>query len=125
MVAPVALQQGVAAARNIARQVSGSDPLPFRYRDLGAMAVVGRNAAVAHLLNRWALTGFPAWVIWLTVHLFKLIGSRNRLVVLTNWAWDYLFYERVVRLVMPSLEVPSPQADRRGHKGETTRDGQG
>lgn len=101
MVAPVAIQQGVAAARNIARQIAGEAPLPFRYRDLGTMAVIGRNAAVAHLFGRWAFTGFPAWVIWLGMHLFHLIGFRNRLVVLTNWAWDYLFYERVVRLILP------------------------
>jgi len=70
------------------------------------MAVIGSNAAVANLLNRWTFTGFPAWVIWLSVHLFKLIGFRNRLMVLTNWAWDYLFYERAVRLILPSVEPP-------------------
>lgn len=102
MVAPVAIQQGVAAAKNILRQLKGGDPQPFKYKDLGTMAVIGRNAAVAHLFNRYALTGFLAWLIWLVVHLARLIGFRNRLIVLINWSWDYLFYERVVRLILPA-----------------------
>jgi NADH:ubiquinone reductase (H+-translocating) len=98
MVAPVAIQQGVHAGRNIRRQAAGQPLEPFRYRDQGTMATIGRNAAVAHL---WGLqlTGYPAWVMWLTVHLLFLIGFRNRLVVLINWAWDYLFYDRAVRLI--------------------------
>jgi NADH dehydrogenase len=101
MVAPVAMQQGEWAARNILRQIAGRPPAPFRYSDRGMMAVVGRNAAVAHLFGRWPVTGFPAWVLWLALHLVKLIGFRNRLVALSGWAWDYLFYERVVRLILP------------------------
>ena len=65
------------------------------------MAVIGRNAAVAHLFNKWQLTGLIGWIIWLTVHIYQLIGFRNRLVVLTNWAWDYIFLDRVVRLILP------------------------
>jgi NADH dehydrogenase len=99
-IAPVATQQGEWAVRNILRQVSGAEPQPFRYRDPGMMVTIGRNAAAVQLAGR-AFTGFPAWVIWLSVHLFRLIGFRNRLVVLLNWAWDYLFFERVVRLIMP------------------------
>ena len=102
MVAPLAVQQGVAAARNIGRQISGKPLEPFRYRNLGTMAVIGRNAAVAHLFNRWAFTGFFAWVIWLGIHLFKLIGFRNRFLVVTGWAWDYVFFERVMRLILPT-----------------------
>jgi NADH:ubiquinone reductase (H+-translocating) len=101
MLAPVATQQAEAAAENILRQVQGSEPQPFEYTDLGTMAVIGRNAAVANLFGRWSFTGFVAWAMWLGVHLFRLIGFRNRLVVLTNWAWDYLFFERVVRLILP------------------------
>ena len=106
MVAPVATQQGVAAARNIMRQIAGRDPQPFHYQDKGTMATIGRNAAVAHLGWR-DFTGFPAWALWLAVHLFRLIGFRNRLLVLINWAWDYLFYERGVRLILPVETVPA------------------
>jgi NADH dehydrogenase len=101
MIAPVAIQQGVAAARNIERQIAGEDPVPFHYRDPGSMVVIGRNAGVVHVWGR-SFTGFPAWILWLGVHLVKLIGFRNRLFVLVNWAWDYLFYERAVRLILPS-----------------------
>jgi NADH dehydrogenase len=100
MVAPAATQQGVAAARNIRRQLAGLPPQPFAYRDLGTLAVIGRNAAAASVFGR-SFSGFPAWVLWLGFHLYSLIGFRNRLVVLTSWAWDYLFLERVVRLVLP------------------------
>jgi NADH dehydrogenase len=100
MIAPVATQQGAFAARNIARQIAGLAPKPFRYRDRGKMVTIGRNGGVAHLLGL-GLTGFPAWVVWLSVHLFNLIGFRNRLFVLIDWAWDYLFYERTVRLILP------------------------
>ena len=65
------------------------------------MVTIGRNAAVAHLGGR-TFTGFPAWVVWLVVHLFQLIGFRQRLVVMLSWAWDYFFFERVVRLILPS-----------------------
>lgn len=101
MLAPVAMQQGEHAAHNILRQIAGQPPLPFHYRDKGTMATIGRSAAVAHLFGR-AFTGFVAWVIWLGVHLFQLIGFRNRLIVLINWAWSYLFFERVVRLILPT-----------------------
>jgi NADH dehydrogenase len=100
MVAPVAIQQGAAAARNIVRQAAGQAPLPFHYRDRGTMVTIGRNAAAAYMGGR-AFTGFPAWVLWLGVHLFNLIGFRNRLLVLINWAWDYFFRERPVRLIVP------------------------
>jgi NADH dehydrogenase len=64
------------------------------------MVILGRNAAVARI-GRRSFTGFPAWALWLIVHIYKLIGSRNRLVVLINWAWDYFFYERAQRLILP------------------------
>jgi len=65
------------------------------------MATIGRNAAVAYV-GGMALTGFPAWLAWLGVHLVKLIGFRNRLFVLINWAWDYFLFERMVRLILPA-----------------------
>ena len=100
MVAPTATQQGSHAAENVLRRIEGSPEVDFKYFDMGTMAVIGRNAAIANLFNKWRFTSFPAWVVWLTVHLFKLIGFRNRILVLTSWAWDYFFYERVVRLIL-------------------------
>ncbi len=100
MLAPVAMQAGQAAARNIIRQIAGKDTLPFHYRDKGNLATIGRNKAVAQL-GRWTFTGYPAWILWVIVHLAELIGFRNRILVLINWAWDYLFFERAVRLILP------------------------
>jgi NADH dehydrogenase len=100
LVATVANQEGEWAAKNIIRQVTGKQVKPFHYRDLGIMAVTGRNAAAARIL-RFTLSGFPAWFIWLTVHIYRLIGFRNKLLVLINWAWDYIFFDRVVRLIFP------------------------
>jgi NADH dehydrogenase len=112
MTAPVAIQQGVAAAENVARQVTGQRPRPFHFHDQGTMAAIGRNSAVAYVAGQ-PITGFAAWIVWLGVHIVNLIGFRNRLVVLMNWAWDYVAYERAVRLILPatmarpSLETPS------------------
>jgi NADH dehydrogenase len=112
MIAPVAMQQGVLAAKNTQRREAGKSALTFHYRDRGMMATIGRNAAVAHI-GGWAFTGFPAWVAWLGVHLVKLIGFRNRLFVLINWAWDYFFFDRMVRLILPAAScreaLPSHQ----------------
>jgi NADH dehydrogenase len=98
MMAPVAMQMGDTAAENIRRVLGGDPPAPFRYRNPGTLATIGRNAAVARI-HGVSFTGFPAWVVWLVVHLIQLIGFRNRLIVLTNWAWDYFFYDRAVRLI--------------------------
>jgi len=98
MVAPVAIQMGESVARNIARQLRGQPLEPFRYHDQGTLATIGRNAAVAHVFGL-QLSGFPAWVIWLVVHIIQLIGFRNKLFVLLNWALDYFFYERAARLI--------------------------
>ncbi len=99
-VAQVALQQGRTAASSIARIIEGKAPVRFVYRDLGVLAVVGRNAAVANVWGR-SFTGLVAWVLWLTIHLAWLIGFRNRVLVLVNWGWNYLFYRRAVRLILP------------------------
>ncbi|MEX2155211.1 MAG: NAD(P)/FAD-dependent oxidoreductase [Gemmatimonadales bacterium] len=98
MVAPVALQMARTVARNVARAVRGAPAEAFRYRDPGTLATIGRNAAVAHIYGL-QFTGFPAWVMWLVVHIIQLIGFRNKLFVLLNWAWEYFFYERAVRLI--------------------------
>jgi NADH dehydrogenase len=101
MVAQNALQQGRLVARNILFELEGRPPEPYQYRDLGNMAVIGRNAAVVHLFNRFAFTGFVAWAMWLTVHLMKLVGFRNRVSALLSWAGDYLFADRAARLILP------------------------
>ena len=98
MVAPVAIQMADTVARNIVRTLRGTPLREFRYRDQGTLATIGRNAAVAHVFGL-QLSGFPAWVMWLVVHIIQLIGFRNKLFVLLNWAWDYFFYERAARLI--------------------------
>jgi NADH dehydrogenase len=98
MMAPVAMQMGDTAADNICRLLRGEPPVAFRYKDPGSLATIGRNAAIAYI-HGLSLQGFPAWVVWLVVHLIQLIGFRNRLLVLVNWAVDYFFYDRAVRLI--------------------------
>ena len=98
MLATVAQQQAKTAAQNIVRMRSGQMPASFRYRDPGLLATIGRNAAVARIAGL-SFSGFSAWVIWIFLHIYRLIGFRNRLFVLINWAWDYLFYDNQVRLI--------------------------
>ncbi len=101
-VAPNATQQGSLVAENILRHLRGEPLQPYAYKDKGAMATIGRSSAVVRIGTR-TVTGFVAWVLWLFVHLAYLIGFRNRLFVLVDWAWDYLFFERSVRLIMPRI----------------------
>ena len=98
MLATVAQQQAGSAAENVRRMLKGEDPQRFRYKDPGLLATIGRNAAVAHI---WGLSfsGYVAWVIWVMLHIYRLIGFRSRILVLINWAWDYVFYESQVRLI--------------------------
>ncbi len=98
MLATVAQQQADTAARNIRKILNGEDPKPFQYKDPGLLATIGRNAAVARI-SGLSFSGFIAWVIWVGLHIYRLIGFRNRLVVLINWAWDYFFYDSQVRLI--------------------------
>ena len=98
MLSTVAIQQGNVVADNIRHAIKGQAQHPFRYKDPGLLATIGRNAAVARI---WGLSfsGFIAWVIWVGLHIYRIIGFRNRLVVLINWAWDYFFYDNQVRLI--------------------------
>ena len=98
MLSTVAIQQGDVAAGNIQRAIKGLEQRPFRYKDPGLLATIGRNAAVARI---WGLSfsGFIAWAIWVGLHIYRIIGFRNRLIVLINWAWDYFFYDNQVRLI--------------------------
>jgi len=97
-IAPVAMQQGRAAADNVWRRLGGQPGQPFRYRDKGSMATVGRAAAVA-VIGDVHLSGAVAWLAWLVVHIAYLIGFRNRFVVLFEWAWAYLTWQRGARLI--------------------------
>jgi NADH dehydrogenase len=102
-VAPAAMQEARHAARNVLRAIRGEPPLPFRYRDEGSLATIGRSAAVADL-GRIKLSGALAWLAWLTLHLFFLIGFRNRLIVLFQWAWSFFSYDRGARLITGPLQ---------------------
>ncbi len=104
-VAPVAIQQGKWAARNIARAIHGDAPLPFHYRDKGSLATIGRAAAVADF-GRLRLSGFFAWLAWLFIHILFLIGFRNRLSVVLQWAWSYFTYQRGARLITGDTHLP-------------------
>ena len=97
-VAQVAMQQGVSAAANILRTIKGKPTRPFRYRDLGNMATIGRNSAIADVRGL-RLTGFIAWLAWALVHILNLIGFRNRVLVGLQWLWGYLTFQRGARLI--------------------------
>ncbi len=99
MLIPVAMQEGRRVAATIADMARNGGATAFVYKDPGTMATIGRNSAVAQL-GRVRLTGFPGWVMWLTVHLVNVVSFRSRVLVLINWAWDYLFYDRPIRLIV-------------------------
>ena len=108
MIAPVANQGADVAAANIVNLVEGKAVQPLVYKDLGAMATIGRNEAVAQM-GSLELSGFFAWIFWLLVHVIRLVGFRNRLMILFNWAWEYFFYDRGVRVIMPNIEKQTKQ----------------
>lgn len=101
-VAQVAKQEGAWAAKNIRRAMAGKKMEPFHYVDLGNMATIGRNAAVADIRGV-NLTGFFAWLVWALVHVFNLIGFRNRIVVALQWLWGYMTFQRGARLITGSM----------------------
>jgi NADH:ubiquinone reductase (H+-translocating) len=119
-VAPAAIQSGRHAAANIRRVVAGEPTRPFRYRDKGQLATIGRAHAVAQL-GRLQLGGFFAWLLWLVVHIYFLVGFRNRLFVVSQWAWSWLTFQRGARIItgdiageLPPIEKPRLQrAERR------------
>ena len=102
-VSPVAMQQGRHAARNILRMIKNREPQRFRYWDKGSMATIGRNKAVADL-NFVHLSGLPAWLVWLFVHIIFLVGFRNRLAVLFQWAWAYFTFNAGARLITRNFQ---------------------
>jgi NADH:ubiquinone reductase (H+-translocating) len=100
MVAQVAMQQGRLAGRNIRNLLKNAPLETFNYKDLGTLATIGRNQAVARVAGL-DFKGFLAWAVWVAVHIFWLIGFRNRVVTLMDWAWNYVNYDRAVRLIGP------------------------
>jgi NADH:ubiquinone reductase (H+-translocating) len=105
-VSPVAMQQGRHAARNICAMIEGENPKPFRYWDKGSMATIGRNRAVADV--RFAhFSGLPAWLAWLFVHIIFLVGFRNRVAVLIQWAWAYFTFNKGARLITRNFQAES------------------
>lgn len=97
-VAQVAMQQGAHAARNVRRLIDRKPLEPFRYHDYGIMATIGRGSAVGDVFG-FKISGFFAWLFWIFLHIFWLIGFRNRFVVMTEWAWAYVTFQRRVRLI--------------------------
>jgi NADH dehydrogenase len=104
--APAAIQMGRYAARSILRREAGKTAEPFRYRDRGMLATVGRSRAVG-VIGRLTLSGLLAWVVWLVVHLLYLIGFRNRIAVVMGWFWAYVTFHRRARVV-----IGTPEGDR-------------
>jgi NADH dehydrogenase len=113
-VAPVAMQQGRYAARLVTDRLAGRGTPPFRYRDKGTLATIGRAKAVADIQGL-RISGFPAWLTWLLVHLFYLIGFENRLLVLTQWAFSFFTHGRGARLITEAAKTSVPD------RAESTR----
>ena len=106
LTAPVAIQEGTAAAANILNQTQGEQPEPFNFHDKGFMVTIGRKLAVASIRGK-TFFGIPAWMMWLGVHIFNLIGFHNRIFVLIHWARDYFFHDKSVRLILGAKRTSS------------------
>ena len=105
-IAPVAMQEGKCVAKVIAARLRKQALPPFRYRDRGTMATIGRNRAIA-VIGKLRLAGYFAWLIWLFVHLMYIVEFGNRVLVLTQWAWNYLTWNRAARLITGENPLPS------------------
>jgi NADH dehydrogenase len=110
MVSPPAMQAGRYVARTIVDEVrfNREQAHPFRYIDKGTMATIGRNAGVAQLPGGVQLTGFIGWLTWLFVHVYYLVGFRNRIVAIAAWAWDYLRFDRPIRIILAAGQKAEP-----------------
>jgi len=102
MVAPVAMQQGRHVARQIKKLIAGQDLLAFKYIDKGSMATIGRHKAIVEV-KKLRLVGIPAWYAWLFLHLFYLLGGRNKIGTMADWTWNYLTFDRGNRHIMDTL----------------------
>jgi NADH dehydrogenase len=105
-VSPAAKQMGALAARNIKSLIGRRPTGAFRYKDMGSLATIGRKAAVV-MIGKFKFSGYAAWLFWLLVHVYFLIGFRNRLMVMTDWAWAYLTFQRNARIVTGREQGPS------------------
>ena len=121
-VAPVAMQEGKATAQNIVNELRGEPRKNFRYFNKGNLATIGRAAAVAEF-GKVHISGFLAWVAWLSIHIFFLIGFRNRTMVLVQWAWSYFTHERGARLITGDTSLPGwDELLRAKNEGRTAAD---
>lgn len=105
MLAPVAIQQGQHLAKNFIRKSKGRELIPFKYLDKGLMATIGRKKAVVDLPGKINFGGFFAWLVWMFIHILYLIGFRNKLVVFSNWIWNYFTYDRGIRLIIRPFDM--------------------
>ena len=103
MMAPVAIQQAQLLAKNLNKLITNKKMTPFRYHHPGSMATIGRNRAVADF-SKLHFKGIIAWFLWMFVHLVQIIGIRNKLVIFSNWAWNYFTYDRGTRLIIRTFK---------------------
>jgi NADH dehydrogenase len=106
MMAQPAMQQGALLGKNLPKIIQGNIPEPFVYNDKGSMATIGRNLAVVDL-PKYHFNGFFAWVVWMLVHLFSLIGFKNKAVVFMNWVYNYIRFDREGRLIVRPFKKKS------------------
>ena len=105
-VAQPAIQQGKLLAKNLVSLIRGNQPKPFKYKDLGSMATVGRNLAVVDL-PFLKFQGFLAWLTWMFVHLMAIVGVKNKVLIFINWLWNYVTYDQSLRLI---IRAKSPKS---------------
>jgi len=120
-VAPVAIQQGTFVARQIAADLAGKPREAFHYLDKGSLATIGRAAAIAQF-GKVHISGFLAWLAWLFIHIMFLVGFRNRILVMIQWAWSYLTYERGARLITGESRVVPVSSMEYAEEAKTSRD---
>ena len=97
-----AIQQGANLAKNFRAMAKGKSLTPFKYKDLGSMATIGKNKAVADL-GKFKFAGFFAWILWMGVHLISILGVRNKIFVFMDWVWSYFTYDQSNRMILKSF----------------------
>ncbi|AON54086.1 NAD(P)/FAD-dependent oxidoreductase [Herbaspirillum seropedicae] len=116
-VSPAAKQMGRVAARNIKHRIAGQTPETFVYQDYGSLATIGRKAAIA-MVGKLKFSGYPAWLFWLFVHVYFLIGFRNRIMVMADWAWAYFTFKRSARVISATMSTQAEQSPLRKEAAE-------